>query len=48
MMNTVAEELQALQRSWIHLENVFASSEIKRVLQSENTMFEKIDQFFKQ
>ena len=48
LMNSVAEELQALQRSWIHLENVFASGEIKRVLQSESAMFEKIDTFFKQ
>jgi len=46
-MNTVAEELVQLQRSWIHLENVFASGEIKRVLTTENAMFEKIDQFFK-
>ena len=46
-MNTVTEEFVTLQRSWIHLENVFASAEIKRVLSQENTMFEKIDQFFK-
>ena len=46
-MNTITEELVTLQRSWIHLENVFASAEIKRVLSQENTMFEKIDSFFK-
>ena len=46
-MNTVIEEFVCLQRSWIHLENVFASVEIKRYLPQENSMFEKIDGFFK-
>ena len=36
-----------LQKSWMYLENIFSSSEIKRVLSTEATMFEKIDAFFK-
>ena len=46
-MNTVTEDLLTLQRSWMHLENIFSSSEIKRVLGPEAAMFEKIDTFFK-
>ena len=47
-MNTVAEELVTLQRSWMYLENIFCSQEIKRVLGFEAAMFEKIDQFYRQ
>jgi len=46
-MNTVTEDLLTLQRSWMYLENIFSSSEIKRVLSAESAAFEKIDTFFK-
>jgi len=29
-MNTVTEDLLTLQRSWMYLENIFSSNEIKR------------------
>jgi len=31
-MNTVTEDLLTLQRSWMYLENIFFSNEIKRAL----------------
>ena len=46
-MNQVTEDMLTLQKSWMYLENIFSSSEIKRVLSTEATMFEKIDAFFK-
>lgn len=46
-MNTVTEDLLTLQRSWMYLENIFISGEIKRVLQEESKAFDKIDAFFK-
>ena len=46
-MNQVVEDLLTLQKSWQYLENIFSSSEIKRVLQSESAAFDKIDTFFK-
>ena len=46
-MNQVTEDMLTLQKSWMYLENIFSSSEIKRVLSTEATMFEKIDTFFK-
>ena len=46
-MNSVTEDLLALQKSWMYLENIFSSNEIKRVLAPEAAMFEKIDTFFK-
>lgn len=47
-MNSVTEDLLTLQKSWMYLENIFSSSEIKKVLQQESSMFDKIDAFFKQ
>ena len=46
-MNTVTEDLLQLQRSWMYLENIFVSGEIKRVLSEESKAFDKIDSFFK-
>jgi dynein heavy chain len=46
-MNQVTEDMLTLQKSWMYLENIFSSSEIKRVLSTEAAMFEKIDTFFK-
>ena len=46
-MNSVTEDLLTLQKSWMYLENIFSSSEIKKVLQQESSMFDKIDAFFK-
>ena len=46
-MNTVTEDLLTLQRSWMYLENIFSSGEIKRSLQKEDEAFIKIDLFFK-
>ena len=48
MMNTVTEDMLTLQKSWMYLENIFSSQEIKRVLGPENSMFEKINVFFTQ
>ena len=31
-MNAVTEDLLTLQKSWMYLENIFSSSEIKKVL----------------
>ena len=46
-MNAVTEDLLTLQKSWMYLENIFSSSEIKKVLQAESAAFDKIDAFFK-
>ena len=46
-MNTVTEDLITLQRSWMYLENIFVSGEIKRVLSEESKAFDKIDTFFR-
>ena len=46
-MNSVTEDLLTLQKSWMYLENIFSSSEIKKVLQAESAAFDKIDTFFK-
>ena len=46
-MNSVTEDLLTLQKSWMYLENIFGSAEIKKVLQSESAAFDKIDFFFK-
>lgn len=35
-MNTVTEDLLTLQRSWMYLENIFSSGEIKRSLPTED------------
>lgn len=36
-----------VQKNWIYLENIFASSDIKAKLREENTKFEVIDKNFK-
>jgi len=46
-MNQVTEDLLTLQKSWMYLENIFSSGEIKKVLQAESAAFDKIDTFFK-
>jgi dynein heavy chain len=46
-MNSVTEDLLTLQKSWMYLENIFSSQEIKKVLPEESKAFDKIDTFFK-
>lgn len=45
-LNNVVEGWVKCQRDWIYLENIFASPEIKRVLQSETKQFEQVNKFF--
>jgi len=46
-MNSVTEDLLQLQKSWMYLENIFSSSELKKSLPQESSAFDKIDVEFK-
>lgn len=47
-MNTVVEELVTLMKSWIYLENIFSSQEIRKTLMQESSMFDKVDANYRQ
>jgi len=47
-LNNAVEGWVKCQRDWIYLENIFASPEIKRVLQNDTKMFESVNKFFTQ
>ena len=47
-LDACIEEWIALQKSWMYLENIFKSAEVKKALPAESTMFDAVDKFFKQ
>ena len=50
MLNTmqdIMEEWINCQKNWMYLENIFASSDIKRQLMTESQMFDQVDKFYK-
>ena len=47
-LDACIEEWIALQKSWMYLENIFKSPEVKKALPQESTMFDAVDKFFKQ
>ena len=46
-MQDIMEEWINCQKSWMYLQNIFASGDIKRHLHNESGMFETVDKFFK-
>ena len=46
-MQDILEEWILYQKSWMYLENIFSSGDIKRSLHNECTMFEAVDKNFK-
>lgn len=46
-MQDVLEEWAMLQKSWMHLEALFSSQDIKRKLASETQMFNSVDKFYR-
>ncbi|KAL4487471.1 hypothetical protein ABPG72_006991 [Tetrahymena utriculariae] len=41
------DDMLAVQKNWIYLENIFSSNEIKSKLREETQQFEGVDKFFK-
>lgn len=46
-MQDIMEEWINCQKSWMYLQNIFASGDIKRHLHNESAMFDTVDKFFK-
>ncbi|OMJ74343.1 hypothetical protein SteCoe_26764 [Stentor coeruleus] len=46
-MQDIMEEWINCQKSWMYLQNIFASGDIKRHLHNESAMFDAVDKFFK-
>ena len=46
-MQDIMEEWINCQKSWMYLQNIFSSGDIKRHLHNESTMFDGVDKFFK-
>lgn len=45
-LDVALEEWMNLQKSWMYLENIFKSPDVKKALPAESTMFDAVHKFF--